>query len=308
MTNLILHLFIKDWRNSGDPAVRGAIGSMAGIVGILCNALLAAGKLTVGLLAGSVSVLADAVNNLSDAASSVVTLLGFRLSQRPADEEHPFGHARYEYLSALAVAGLILLLGYDTARSAVEKIIHPEPVELTAVSMAVLAASVGLKLWMYGFFSKLAKHIGSAALRAAAADSRNDCVATTAVLLGCLSQKYLGVNADGFVGLGVALFILWSGISLAKETVSPLLGRQADPELVRQITELVLSREQVLGAHDLLVHDYGPGRYFASVHAEMDAAVDSVTAHDIIDGIEQQALEQLNIHLVIHCDPRTDQT
>lgn len=308
MTNLILQLFIKNWRKSDDPTVRGAIGTLAGAVGILCNALLAAGKLLVGLMFGSVSVLADAVNNLSDAASSVVTLLGFRLSQRPADAEHPFGHARYEYLSALAVAGLILLLGFDAARSAVEKIIQPEPVELPMASLVVLAAAVGLKLWMYGFFGKLAKHIGSTALRATALDSRNDCVATTAVLLGCLCQKYLGINADGFVGLGVALFILYSGVSLARDTVSPLLGRQADPALLRQITELVLSREQILGAHDLLVHDYGPGRYFASVHAEMDAAVDPITAHDIIDGIERQALEQLNIHLVIHYDPRTNQT
>ncbi|MBP3305087.1 MAG: cation transporter [Oscillospiraceae bacterium] len=303
MTKLLLRLFVKNYEDAENPAVHGAVGKLAGVTGIVCNALLFLGKLITGWLAGSLSIMADAVNNLSDAASSVVTLLGFRLAQRPADKDHPYGHARYEYLSGLAVAVLILVIGVELVKSAITKILHPEPAVISAVTVTVLIASVAVKLWMSGFFASLGKRIRSTTLRAASVDSRNDVLATSAVLGSCLIQYFFNVNLDGYVGLAVALFILWSGVNIAKETISPLLGKQADPLLVEKLTEMVLSHNKILGIHDLLVHDYGPGQCFASVHAELDDQEDSVACHDVIDHIERQAYEELNVHLVIHFDP-----
>ena len=276
---------------------------MAGMTGIICNVLLFAGKLTVGLLTGAVSIVADAVNNLSDAASSVMTLLGFRLARRPADADHPYGHARYEYLSGLAVAAMILLIGAELVRSSVTKIFNPEPIEFTAVTFWVLVVSMAVKLWMSGFYGKLGRMICSTTLQATSIDSRNDVLATGGVLLGCLVSQAFRISVDGFVGLLVALVILWSGVSIARETISPLLGKQADGELVDRISTLVLSHEKILGIHDLLVHDYGPGQCFASVHAELSAEEDPLECHDIIDDIECDALAELNVHLVIHYDP-----
>ena len=301
MTNLVLRLCARGNRNAG--AVRSAVGNFAGIVGIICNALLFAGKLTIGLLAGSAAIIADAVNNLLDASSSVVTLLGFRMAQRPADKGHPYGHARYEYLAALVVAALILISGGDQARSAVVKIIHPAPVQLTLTTFVILAVSVGVKLWMCLFYRSLGKKIQSTTLHAASIDSRNDIIASGSVIVGCAVEYLFQVRIDGFVALAVALFILYSGFKLITETVSPLLGKQADDALIAQITQLVLSHEQVLGIHDLLVHDYGPGQCYASVHAEMSASTDPITSHEIIDHIEKETLERMNIHLVIHFDP-----
>lgn len=303
MTDLLLKLFIKDYHNTDDPAVRSSIGSMAGITGIVCNFLLALGKLIAGWTVGSVAVIADAANNLSDAASSVVTLLGFRLAKRPADADHPYGHARYEYLSGLVVSVLILWIGAELAGSSVSKILHPEPVEVSAVTFAVLGCSIAVKLWMYGFFGTLGKKIRSTSLQAASEDSRNDVVATGAVLLSCVVSRIFSLNVDGFVGLAVAVFILYSGVRSANETVSPLLGKQADAELISKISQLVLSHQQVLGIHDLLVHDYGPGQCYASVHAELSAQVDPLVCHDIIDDIECDVLTELNVHMVIHYDP-----
>lgn len=303
MTKILLKLFVKNWQDPEDPTVHSAIGTLAGTTGILCNCLLFLGKLLTGLLVGSVSIVADALNNLSDAASSVVTLLGFRLARRPADAHHPYGHARYEYLSGLAVAALILLIGGSLARSSVEKILRPEPVEASAAVFVVLACSIGVKLWMSGFFGDLGKRIHSTTLQATSVDSRNDVVATSGVLLGCLAERLFGVHVDGYVGLAVALFILWSGFQIGRETVSPLLGQQADEKLVEKLSALVLEHDKVLGIHDLLVHDYGPGQCFASVHAELSAGEDPFACHDIIDGIEREALERLNVHLVIHYDP-----
>lgn len=303
MTKLLLRLFVKNYEDTENPAVHGAVGKLAGITGIVCNALLFLGKLVTGWLAGSLSVMADAVNNLSDAASSVVTLLGFRLAQRPADKDHPYGHARYEYLSGLAVAVLILVIGVELVKSAVTKIMHPEPAVISAVTVGILIASIAVKLWMSGFFASLGKRIRSTTLRASSVDSRNDVLATSAVLVSCLIQFFLDVNLDGYVGLAVALFILWSGVNIAKETISPLLGKQADPALVEKLTEMMLSHDKILGIHDLLIHDYGPGQCFASVHAELDDQEDPVACHDVIDHIERQAYEELNVHLVIHFDP-----
>ena len=303
MTEWLLRLFVKDAQNCNCPTVRSAIGKLAGVVGIVCNFLLFLCKVLVGIFSGSVAIIADGVNNLSDASSSVVTLLGFRMAQKPADAEHPYGHARYEYLSGLVVAALILVIGYELAKTSLTKIFHPASVELTLVMLGILVVSIGVKIWMSVFFGKLAKRIDSTTLKATSTDSRNDVIASTAVLLGCVVEYFSGWNVDGFLGLAVALFILWSGVSIGRETVSPLLGKQADTELVNRIGALVTAHPKVLGIHDLLVHDYGPGQCFATLHVEMDAEEDPLYCHDIIDEIECRALTELNVHLVIHYDP-----
>lgn len=303
MTNILLRLFIKNCEDTQNPAVRSSIGKLAGLTGIVCNCLLTVLKLVIGLLVGSMAIIADGVNNLSDAASSLTTLLGFRMAQRPADKQHPYGHARYEYLSGLAVAALILLIGAELVKSSIAKIINPEPIDISAATIALLAASVAMKLWMSGFYKTLGKKINSTALYATSVDSRNDVISTCAVLLGCLVNYLFGLNIDGYVGLAVAIFILYSSVGIAKDTISPLLGQQADDELVDKITELVLSHEKVLGVHDLLVHDYGPGRCYASAHVELSADEDPMACHDIIDDIECVVLEKMNVHFVIHYDP-----
>ncbi|MEE1281843.1 MAG: cation diffusion facilitator family transporter [Acutalibacteraceae bacterium] len=303
MTELLLRLFVKDYNNAEQPSVRASIGKLAGVVGIVCNSLLFVFKLVAGLIAGSVSIIADALNNLSDASSSLVTLMGFKLAQRPADKDHPYGHARYEYLSGFIVSGLIFVIGIELAKSSVEKIINPEAVELSVVSVGILVASILLKLWMSLFCRNLGKRIDSTTLQATSVDSRNDVISTSAVLVGCVIGYLFDIKIDGYIGLGVALFIIYSGITLAKETISPLLGKQADEKLVDDISELVLSHDKVIGMHDLLVHDYGPGQCFASVHAELNADEDPLICHDIIDDIERNVLEQLSVHLVIHYDP-----
>lgn len=303
MTRLLLRLFVRNYQDVRSPAVHASVGKLAGIVGILCNLLLFAGKFTVGLMAGSAAIMADAVNNLLDASSSVVTLIGFRLAQRPADHGHPYGHGRYEYLAGLLVAGIILLSGGDQARTAVEKIIAPSSTTFTAVTFVILILSMGVKLWMAVFYHNLGKRIQSTTLKAASIDSRNDIIASASVLLGCAIEYFFNINVDGYAALAVALFILYSGIRLTGETISPLLGKKADDELIEQISSLVLSHEQVLGIHDLLVHDYGPGKCYASVHAEMSANEDPVVSHEIIDHIERETLERVNVHLVIHFDP-----
>ena len=303
MTKLLLRLFVKEYENGNDITVRASVGKLAGITGIVCNCILFLGKLMAGILAGSVAIIADAVNNLSDASSSVVTLLGFRLAQMPADQDHPYGHARYEYLSGLMVAVLILVIGVELVKSSVGKIIHPEAVDFSVITVVILVCSVLMKLWMSKFFGFLGKQIDSLTLQATSVDSRNDVISTIAVLLGCLVGYLLDVNIDGYVGLAVAVFILYSGFHMVKETISPLLGEQADPELVEKIKVLVYSHGEVLNVHDLLVHDYGPGRCFASIHAELSARLDPMEVHDIIDKIECETLDELNVHLVIHYDP-----
>lgn len=302
MTKLLLRLFVPDY-TADTPRVHGAIGRLAGLTGIGCNLLLAALKIVAGLLTGSVAIVGDGINNLTDCASSAVTLLGFHMAQRPADEEHPFGHGRYEYVSGVVVAALVLMAGAELAKSSVEKILHPQSVEFNSVSFGILLFSIALKCWMTGFNRKLARRIRSATLEATAQDSRNDIVATSAVVLSCLAELVWGVHLDGIVGMGVAVFILWSGISLARSTVSPLIGMQADETMVRSLTQMILAHKRILGIHDLLIHDYGPGHIFATVHAEMDASEPPLDAHDQLDHIEQEAMRQLGIHLVIHYDP-----
>jgi len=302
MTNLLLRLFVPHW-SEHTPAVHAAIGKLAGLTGIVCNIFLAGLKILAGLVTGSVAITGDGINNLTDCASSVVTLLGFRMAQRPADGEHPFGHGRYEYISGVVVAALVLLAGAELAKSSLQKILHPQSVPFTALTLAILLLSIGVKLWMAVFNRKLGKLIGSKTLEATAQDSRNDVIATSAVLLSFLLDALLHIPMDGFVGMGVALFILWSGISLAKNTVDPLIGTQADQELVEQLRSLILAHQRILGIHDLLIHDYGPGHCFATVHAEMDAGESPLDAHDQLDHIEQEAMRRLGIHLVIHYDP-----
>ena len=302
MTKFLMNLAVGKNADPGAPQVRSALGRLSGLVGICCNVVLFAGKLAVGILSGSVAVMADAMNNLTDAASSVVTLLGFKLAEKPADSEHPYGHARYEYLAALAVAALILVIGFELAKASVEKILNPGAVSLSVPMALVLVASVAVKLWMSLFNKKLGNLTNSGALKAVAADSRNDAVATLATLAAAVLQAIFSWRVDGIMGLAVAVFILYSGITLAKDTISPLLGEGASPELRRLILE-ELSDSRVLGYHDLMVHDYGPGQRFGSLHVEMDCREDPMACHELIDDIERSCLEKHNIHLVIHYDP-----
>ncbi len=301
MTKLLVRLFA-----GGDPAqpkTRAKIGKLSGIVGMLCNVLLCVLKLLIGTVSGSVSIMADAMNNLSDATSSLVTLVGFRLAEKPADEDHPYGHARYEYLSGLAVAAMILLIGFELAKSSVEKIIHPAAVLLELPGVIVLAGAIVVKLWLSIFNRYLGKRIDSQALLATAADSRNDVISTGAVLAAMLVEKFTGLQVDGYVGVCVALFIFYSGITMAKETISPLLGETASPQLQQDIIGVVRSNPKVLGYHDLMVHDYGPGQRFASVHVEMDEKENPLVCHELIDEMERICLAEHNVHLVIHYDP-----
>ena len=303
MTALLLRLFVKNHQQHENPTVRSAMGKLSGAVGIVCNLLLFAAKLTVGTLSGSVSIAADAMNNLTDASSSIVTLLGFRLAEMPPDEDHPYGHARFEYLSGLAVAAIIIVIGFELARTSLVKIFNPEPVSFSLVTAAVLLSSIGVKLWLSRFNSVLGKKINSKTLFATAADSRNDCIATGAVLFAGLIEAFTHWQVDGFMGLGVSVFILLSGVGLAKETISPLLGEAASPELQAIIISYVNKQPKVLGYHDLLVHDYGPGQRFASLHVEMDNREDPLLCHELIDDMERECLNNHNIHLVIHYDP-----
>lgn len=289
--------------NSTETAKRSASGRRAGFVGILANIFLCAGKLAVGTFSGSVSITADGLNNLTDASSSVVTLLGFKLAEKPADEDHPYGHARFEYLSALAVAVLMLFIGFELAKSSVQKIFRPESVEFGWITAAVLLGSMAVKLWLSLYNLRLGRKIESDTLLATAADSRNDVIATGAVLTSGLLEHFTGWQVDGYVGALVAVFILFSGISMAKDTISPLLGEGATPELREQILDQIRSEPLVLGHHDLMVHDYGPGRRFASVHVEMDRREDPLHCHEIIDNLERECLDSHGIHLVIHYDP-----
>ena len=303
MTKLLLKLFVKNYENKENPEVRAKTGRLSGIVGITANALLCAMKLLIGTVSGSVSITADAMNNLSDAASSIVTLIGFKLAERPADEDHPYGHARYEYLSGLAVAAMVLVIGFELAKTSLDKILHPESVVFSIPLVIVLVGSVLVKLWLSLFNTTLGKQIGSAALLANAADRRNDVVSTLVVLAAALVEKFTGYRIDGYMGLAVAVFIFYSAIGLAKETISPLLGESASPELAALIAELMEKEPRVLGFHDLLVHDYGPGQRFGSLHVEMDQHEDPLSCHELIDDLERLCLEKYNIHLVIHYDP-----
>lgn len=286
-----------------DERSRSAWGKAASVMGIGGNALLFAGKIAVGLVSGSVAITADAFNNLSDASSSIVSLLGFKMADKPADEEHPYGHGRYEYLSALMVAVMILVIGVELMKGSVEKILHPTPVAFSWPLMLVLVCSIAVKLWMSAFNRRIGRRIGSKTLMATADDSRNDVIATSVVLLATVAGHLTGFMLDGWLGAVVAAFILFSGFMLVKETIDPLLGGAVGAEQVERIRKKLMSYPGVLGTHDLIVHDYGPGRQFASVHIEMDAQRDPVESHDLIDNIERDFFTEEKLHLVIHYDP-----
>lgn len=303
MVQFLIRRLVPDGTAATDSAVRTRCGAASGLIGVGLNLLLCAGKFAAGAVTGSISVMADAFNNLTDAASSIVTLVGFRLAGQKADEDHPFGHGRMEYLSGLIVALLILLVGFELAKSSVEKIVHPEPVSFSVLSVVILAASVCVKLWMNFFNRALSKKIDSAALAATAADSLADAVATTVVLAGLLVGHFSGLYIDGWLGVAVAIFILRSGIGAVKDTIDPLLGQPPEPALVKGVQDTVLSHREIVGLHDLLIHDYGPGRRFLSLHAEVPADADIMAAHDIIDHVERELRDKYAVEAVIHMDP-----
>ena len=283
--------------------IRARIGKLSGAVGIICNCLLAAGKLIVGHMTSSMSITADGLNNLSDGASSIVTLLGFKLAEKPADRKHPYGHARIEYIAGLTVAVMILFIGLELGKSSVQKFINPAPIEFSFTAVWVLCASILVKLFMMLFNLKMGRRINSNTLLATAADSRNDVMTTSAVLAASIVEHFYDVRIDGVMGIAVSLFILYSGIKLAGETMSPLLGEGANPELQKQITDYINGCPMVLGCHDLMVHDYGPGRRYASIHVEIDKNEDPMACHARIDRMERECLKNYGTHLVIHYDP-----
>ena len=283
--------------------IRARIGKLSGAVGIICNCLLAAGKLIVGHMTSSMSITADGLNNLSDGASSIVTLLGFKLAEKPADRKHPYGHARIEYIAGLTVAVMILFIGLELGKSSVQKFINPEPIEFSFTAVWVLCASILVQLFMMLFNLKMGRRINSNALLATAADSRNDVMTTSAVLAASIVEHLYDVRIDGVMGIAVSLFILYSGVKLAGETMSPLLGEGANPELQKQITDYINGCPMVLGCHDLMVHDYGPGRRYASIHVEIDKNEDPMACHARIDEMERECLKNYGTHLVIHYDP-----
>lgn len=303
MTDLILRIFIRDHKNTEDPAVRDKCGRVAGAVGIVTNFLLFLMKIIVGTVFHSVSVTADAVNNLTDSGSSVVTLIGFKMASKPADEKHPFGHARIEYLSGVIVSFIVIFLGLQLGMSSIEKILMPEENALTPVALVVLVISILAKLWQCLFYRKVGRMIKSESVEATSKDSRNDVIATSVVLLGAVITMLTGVNLDGYMGAAVALFIVFSGVQLTISTADPLLGQAPEGELVQTITEKMLSYPGIIGMHDLAVHNYGVGRCFASAHCEVDAKNDILVSHDLIDNIERDFSRDLGIHMVIHLDP-----
>lgn len=303
MTEFLCKKFIKDYQNTKDPEVRENYGKFAGVIGILSNIILCVGKILAGIISGSIAIVADGINNLADASSSVITLIGFRLAAMPEDEDHPYGHARYEYITGMIVSVLIVVVGAELFRSSVDKILHPSPLEFSWTIIIVLTLAVAIKVWQSLFNIKLGKKINSVTLIATGADSRNDVISTSVVLLSILIGKFSGLAIDGYMGCLVAAFIIWSGFSLVKETASPLLGEAPDPELVNSIHDMTLSYPGVLGVHDLVVHNYGPGKVFASIHIEVDADGDLMETHDVIDNIERDLAKKLHIQITGHLDP-----
>ena len=303
MTSFLIKHFIPRYQETKDPAVRQRYGILGGVVGIICNLLLCGAKIVMGLITGAISIVADGINNLSDAGSCVVSLLGFKMSGKPADDKHPFGHGRVEYISGLIVSFIILLMAVELIKTSVEKILHPQAAVFSWVTLAVLGLSVAVKLWMGLFNRKLGKKIDSAVLRAAAMDSISDVCATGAVLAGFLISYWTHLNLDGYLGVLVALFIAYSGILTARETLNLLLGQAPDPELVKSIEDTVLTYPDIVGIHDLIVHNYGPGHLVASLHAEVPCDVDILKIHDVIDLAERDLKAKFDCEAVIHMDP-----
>jgi cation diffusion facilitator family transporter len=303
MTDLLVKLFIRDYKNTDNAKVRTSYGILSSLVGIACNMLLFVIKLSIGFIIHSISIMADAFNNLSDAASSIISFIGVKLAGRPADKEHPFGHGRFEYISALAVAVLILIVGFNLLTSSFQKILNPEDMIFNPVLVGILVLSVLIKVWMALFNRKLGKRIKSNVMLATSADSRNDVVATSATIISLLIIGLFGINLDGYIGVLVSLFVMISGFKIAKETLEPLLGQAIDRELYQKIADMVESYEDICGTHDLIIHNYGPTHLMATIHAEVPSSIGFERAHETIDRIERDVLEKLDIFLVIHMDP-----
>ena len=303
MTNLIAKIFIKNCDNINNPQVRKSYGTLAGVFGIVMNLILCSFKLIAGLMTGAISVTADAVNNLTDAGSSVITLIGTRLAAKKPDPDHPFGHGRIEYITGLIVSFVIILLGFELLTSSISKIFSPKQPNFSTVSVVILSVSVLIKLYMWSFTRTLGRKISSTALFATATDCWSDCIATSAVLFGLLLFRFFGINIDGYIGVAVAVFIMISGVKSAKDTIDPLLGNAPDKGLIDGITKTVLSYDTIIGIHDLIVHDYGPGRLMISLHAEVPSNIDITLAHDTIDTIEVHLNNEFNCESTIHMDP-----
>lgn len=303
MTNLLVRLFVKNSNNTSDPAVRENYGKMASIVCIVLNMVLSAGKIILGLLSGAISVTADGFNNLTDCGSNVVSLISFKVAGKPADKEHPFGHQRIEYISAMIVAFIVLMLAVELASESFNKIFNPEPSEMSYLMLGVLAFSVLVKVWMFFFNRKLGKTVDSEVLKATATDSLTDAISTTAVTVAVIISHFVNFNLDGYMGLAVAVMIAWAGIDILKNTMSKLLGQAPDKTLIEGIRSRIMAYEGVLGIHDLAVHNYGPHKYYASVHVEVDAKVPTMESHDLMDRIERDFAENTDIVLIIHSDP-----
>lgn len=303
LTNILVKTFIKDSENTKDRMVRQAYGYLGGFVGITVNIILFGVKISIGLLANSIAITADAFNNLSDAASSIITLAGFKITNKPADREHPFGHGRIEYISAMIVSFMVILVGFEFLKSSIDRIRNPEALKFDITIFSLLLLSIGAKVWLSRFYKKVGCTIVSKAMEAAATDSLSDVITTSIVALSLLASRWITFPIDGYIGLLVALFIMYAGFSLTKETMDPLLGDAPEPELITEITEKTLSYDGIIGVHDMIVHNYGPGRCVVSLHAEIPANMDIMKAHDVIDQAEQEISEELNIHIVIHMDP-----
>lgn len=303
MTEFLIRHFIVDFSNVKLPAVRSQYGNLSGQVGLAVNFILFSIKLTLGIMTGAISIVADAIHNLADAGASIVTLLGFRLAAKPADPEHPFGHGRIEYLAGLCIAAAILLIGAELLKTSVDKILNPEELRADISTMVLLISSILLQFWLGRFNRYIGRAIGSAAIEAASADSLNDCIATTVVILSLAVNYFAGLNIDGAAGILVACFILHSGWGAAKDTIQPLLGQAPDPVLVKAIEDMVLDQDKICGIHDLIIHDYGPGRIFASLHAEIPADMDIMDAHEIMDGLEVTLQREFHIMVTVHMDP-----
>lgn len=303
MTDLLVRTFVKNYKDTENQQVRTDYGVLASIVGIICNFILFLVKLIIGLFINSISVMADAFNNLSDAASSIISFVGVKLANRPADEEHPFGHGRYEYISALAVAFLVLQVGFSCLKSAVDKIFHPALTTGSWLTIGILIISIFLKVWLGFFYRRLGNRIHSGVIKASAADAFGDVMITSATVISVIIGHITKWKIDGYMGLLVSLFVLYAGVNIIKDTLEPLLGEAVTPEVYERISSFVESYEGILGTHDLIVHNYGPAHTMATIHAEISRAADIVEAHETIDRIEQEALKELNIFLVIHMDP-----
>ena len=303
MTSLLIRLFVKDAENTRDARVRERYGVLSGAVGIACNLFLFALKIAIGLLSGAISIAADAFNNLSDGLSCLISIVGFKVSGKEPDAKHPFGYGRTEYIAGLIVSFIIVLVGFEFLKTSAGRILHPEPVEASPILIAILAVSMAVKLWMGAFNVGIGRRIDSPVLMAAGQDSRNDVITTGVVVVGMIAGRFTTLPVDGYVGVLVALFIIWAGAGIARDTVAPLLGEAADPEVAKNIERIVMDSDYIVGVHDLIVHNYGAGRSLASLHAEVPSDSDFVAVHEVIDEAEKRVWQQTGVYVVIHMDP-----